>query len=368
MSRATVEVRRIVHLDMDAFYASVEQRDRPELRGRPVVVGGNSRRAVVAAASYEARKFGIRSAMPMFRARRLCPDLVIADLRMDHYRAVSQQIRAILARHTGLIEPLALDECFLDVSESAATITDAGRLAQAMKDEIRKETGLTASAGVGPNKFVAKISSDLSKPNGLVVVQAEDVPGFLAPLPVSRMWGVGAVTERKLGEAGIKTIGDLASADPGWLERMLGKQGPRMWELAHGVDHREVQVSRQPKSVSNETTFEEDTTDLAALRDEIGRLAQRVSQRLRRRELHGRTIVLKLTYENFEHASRRATLSEATNDSRIIAEGAVNLLSRSDAGARPVRLVGVGVTGLGAGPVVLPQLVFFGRPGRISSD
>ena len=346
----TPAARRIIHLDMDAFYASVEQRDRPELRGRPVVVGGSSRRAVVAAASYEARKFGIRSAMPMFRARRLCPDLVIVDLRMDHYGAVSRQFRAILQRHTELIEPLALDECFLDVSHTTATLTDAGRLAQVMKDELRAETGLTASAGVGPNKFVAKIASDLRKPDGLVVVQGEDVVGFLAPLPVVRMWGVGAVTERKLGQAGITTIGDLAAADPEWLERLLGKHGPRMHQFARGLDTRDVQVSRQPKSVSNETTFDEDTTDLQALRDTIGRLAQRVSGRLGRRELQGRTIVLKLTYKNFAHASRRATLAESTADGRIIADAAVKLLGRSEAGTRPVRLVGVGITGLRAGP------------------
>ena len=352
--------RRIIHLDMDAFYASVEQRDRPELKGQPVVVGGTSRRAVVAAASYEAREFGIRSAMPMFRARRLCPGLVIADLRMDHYRAVSLQIRAILRRHSELIEPLALDECFLDVSQRTVTMTEAGWLARTLKDEIGKETGLTASAGVGPNKFVAKIASDLRKPDGLVVVQPDAVVGFLAPLPVSRMWGVGAVTERKLGEAGIKTIGDLASADPGPLERLLGKQGPRMYAFAHGVDQRDVQGSRQPKSVSNETTFEEDTTDLALLRETIGRLAQRVSERLRRRDLKGRTVVLKLTYQNFQHATRRATAAVATSDGHVVADEAVKLLERSDAGARPVRLIGVGVSGLSAGPAASPpQLGLF---------
>src|SRR2546428_5307187 len=340
--------RRVVHLDMDAFYASVEQRDQPELRGRPLVVGGDSRRSVVAAASYEARKFGIGSAMPMFRARRLCPELVIVEPRMDHYRAVSLEIRAILARFTELIEPLALDECYLDVSEQAATLTDAGRLAQAMKDEIRSEVRLTASAGVGPNKFVAKIASALRKPDGLVVVQADEVVGFLAPLPASRMWGVGAVTERKLKAAGITTIDGLAAADPAALEQLLGKRGRRMWEFAHGVDQRDVQVSRQAKSVSNETTFEEDTTDLDVLREKIGRLARRVAERLRRRHLKGRTIVLELTYRNFQHVSRRTTLDESTSDEGTIANEAVKLLTRSDAGTRPVRLVGVGVAGFGA--------------------
>lgn len=183
MTASDAGERRIVHLDMDAFYASVEQRDRPELRGRPVVVGGLSRRAVVAAASYEARAFGIRSAMPTFRARRLCPDLVIVELRMEHYRAVSQQIRAVVMKHTELIEPLALDELFVDVSAVTTSIADAGALARRMKEEIRAETGLTASAGVGPNKFVAKIASDLRKPDGLVVVEPDGVPGFLGPLP-----------------------------------------------------------------------------------------------------------------------------------------------------------------------------------------
>ena len=201
--------RRIIHLDMDAFYASVEQRDRPELRGRPVAVGGSSRRAVVAAASYEARTFGVRSAMPMFRARRLCPDLVVVDLRMEHYRAVSQQIRAILEAHTDLIEPLALDEFYLDVSAGAASIGDAGALARQMKDEIRRGTGLTASAGVAPSKFVAKIASDLRKPDGLVIVEPDAVVAFLAPLPVSRMWGVGQVTERRLK-------GSASTRSPTW--------------------------------------------------------------------------------------------------------------------------------------------------------
>lgn len=343
--------RRIIHIDMDAFYASVEQRDRPELRGQPVVVGSSSRRAVVAAASYEARRFGIRSAMPMFRARRLCPDLVIVDLRMDHYRAVSQLIRTILEGHTALIEPLALDECYLDVSHATRTVTEAGQLAQTMKDEIRRETGLTASAGIAPNKFVAKIASDLRKPDGLVVVQPDEMVGFLAPLPVSRMWGVGRVTERKLHAAGIRTIGDLAQADPGWLEAQLGKHGPRMHEFAHGLDGRGVQVSRQPKSVSNETTFEEDTTDLGVLREQIQSLSPRVSERLRHRGLQGRTVVLKLTYRNFEHVSRRATLPQATDDPQTIALEAEKLLERSEAGARPVRLVGVGVTTLTASVV-----------------
>jgi DNA polymerase-4 len=333
---------------MDAFYASVEQRDRPELRNQPVVVGSSSRRAVVAAASYEARRFGVRSAMPMFRARRLCPELVVVDLRMDHYRAVSQEIHAILARHTDLIEPLALDECFLDVSERAPSVTEAGQLARTMKDQIREETGLTASAGIGANKFVAKLASGLRKPDGLVVVQPEEMGDFLAPLPVARMWGVGRVTERVLHAAGVHTIAELARANPEWLEEQFGKNGPRMREFALGRDTREVEASRSRKSVSAETTFEEDTTDLDSLRDKIAGLAPRVAEHLRRHGLQGRTIVLKLTYRNFEHVSRRATLPQGTRDERVIAAEAQKLLDRSEAGARPVRLVGVGVTALTA--------------------
>ena len=341
--------RRIIHIDMDAFYASVEQRDHPALAGQPVVVGSSSRRAVVAAASYEARRFGIRSAMPMFRARRLCPELVIVDARMDHYRDVSERIRAILSQHTTLIEPLALDECYLDVSERAGTVTEAGQLAQTMKDEIRRDTGLTASAGIAPNKFAAKIASGLRKPDGLVVVHAHDLVDFLAPLPVSRMWGVGRVTERKLIAAGIRTIGDLAQADPAWLQAQLGKHGPRMHSFARGLDDREVQVSRQPKSVSNEATFEADTTELALLHEQIRSLAQTVAERLRRRGLSGRTIVLKLTYRNFAHISRRATLLQATDDAETIALEAQRLLECTEAGVRPVRLLGIGVTTLGTG-------------------
>jgi DNA polymerase-4 len=338
--------RRIIHLDMDAFYASVEQRDRPDLRGLPVAVGGRSRRAVVAAASYEARKFGVRSAMPMFRARRLCPDLAVVDLRMEHHRAVSQQIRGILTRHAHVIEPLARDEFYLDVSGIAASMAEAGALAQRMKDDVRLETELTASAGVGPSKFVAKIASDLRKPDGLVIVEPEAVNGFLAPLPASRMWGVGTVTERRLTAIGIRTLADLAAADPVRLGDLFGKHGPRMVELARGVDARAVQVSRQAKSVSNETTFDYDTTDLGVLGDQIARLAGRVSERLARRGVEGRTVILKLTYRNFQHATRRTTLRRATSDAGIIAAEARALLGRSAAGSRPVRLVGVGVTGL----------------------
>jgi len=347
--------RRIIHIDMDAFYASVEQRDRPALSGHPVVVGSSSRRAVVAAASYEARRFGIRSAMPMFRARRLCPELVIVDARMDHYREVSQHIRTILARYTELIEPLALDECYLDVSDQTRTVAEAGQLAQAMKDAIRGETRLTASAGIAPNKFVAKIASGLHKPDGLVVVKPHDVAGFLAPLPVSRMWGVGRVTERKLVAAAIRTIGDLAQADPARLEAELGKHGPRMHEFAHGRDDRAVQVSREPKSVSNETTFDEDTRDFAVLREHIRSLSPRVAERLRHRGLSGRTVILKLTYSNFEHVSRRATLAHGTNDAATIALEAQKLLERSEAASRSVRLLGVGVTSLGAGVAEAPH-------------
>jgi DNA polymerase-4 len=341
--------RRIIHLDMDAFYASVEQRDRPELRGRPVAVGGSSRRAVVAAASYEARTFGVRSAMPMFRARHLCPDLVVVDLRMEHYRAVSQQIRAILERHTDLIEPLALDEFYLDVSAAATTIAEAGALARRMKDEIRGGLGLTASAGVAPSKFVAKIASDLRKPDGLVVVEPAGVVAFLAPLPISRMWGVGQVTERRLRELGIATLADLAATDPARLGELLGKHGPRMVEFARGADPRSVQVSREPKSVSNETTFEEDTSDLIQLGEQITRLALRVSERLQRRGLAGRTVVLKLTYRNFQHVTRRTTLTAPTRDARVIAAAASALLERSAAATRLVRLIGVGVSGFAPG-------------------
>ena len=280
--------RRIIHLDMDAFYASVEQRDRPELRGRPVAVGGSSRRAVVAAASYEARTFGVRSAMPMFRARRLCPDLVVVDLRMEHYRAVSQQIRAILEAHTDLIEPLALDEFYLDVSAGAVSIGDAGALARQMKDEIRRGTGLTASAGVAPSKFVAKIASDLRKPDGLVIVEPDAVVAFLAPLPVSRMWGVGQVTERRLKELGIHTLADIAATDPARLGDLLGKHGPRMVEFARGADPRQVQVSRAAEVGEQRDDVRGGHLRPAPAGEHIARLAQRVAERLQRRGLAGR--------------------------------------------------------------------------------
>jgi DNA polymerase-4 len=284
--------------------------------------------------------------MPMFRARRLCPDLAIVDLRMEHYRAVSQQIRGLLTRHTHLIEPRALDEFYLNVSGIAASMAEAGAPAQRMKDDVRLETELTASAGVGPSRFVAKIASDLRKPDGLVVVEPEAVADFLAPLPASRMWGVGKVTERRLHAIGIRILADLAAADPVRLGELFGKHGPRMVEFAHGVDNRSVQVSRQAKSLSNETTFEDDTTDLGVLGDQIARLAGRVSERLARPGVEGRTVILKLTYRSFQHATCRTTVRRATSDAGIIATEARALLGRSAAGSRPVRLVGVGVTGL----------------------
>ena len=349
--------RRIIHLDMDAFYASVEQRDRPELRGRPVAVGGSSRRAVVAAASYEARTFGVRSAMPMFRARHLCPELVVVDLRMEHYRAVSQQIRAILEAHTELIEPLALDEFYLDVSATTASIAEAGALARRMKDEIRSGTGLTASAGVAPSKFVAKIASDLRKPDGLVIVEPDAVVAFLAPLPVSRMWGVGQVTERRLKEIGIHTLADIAATDPARLGDLLGKHGPRMVEFARGDDPRQVQVSRQPKSG-------EQRDDLRGghVRPEPAGRAHHaagaaVAERLQRRGLVGRTVVLKLTYRNFQHVTRRTTLTSPTGD----ADGHRHRgAGRSWTGAPRRRAScawsGVGVSGLEAGGGSASQL------------
>ena len=300
----------------------------------------------MAAASYEARTFGVRSAMPMFRARHLCPELVVVDLRMEHYRAVSQQIRAILETHTELIEPLALDEFYLDVSATAASIAEAGALARHMKDEIRRGTGLTASAGVAPSKFVAKIASDLRKPDGLVIVEPDAVVAFLAPLPVSRMWGVGQVTERRLKELGIAHAGRhrgdrsrAAGRPAGQARAAHGRVRPGR-RSARGAGVAAAQVGEQRDDVRGGHVRP------GQLAEHITRLAQRVSERLQRRGLAGRTVVLKLTYRNFQHITRRTTLTAPTGDADVIAAAARALLDRSAAASRLVRLVGVGVSGL----------------------
>ena len=275
-------VRKIVHIDMDAFYASVEQRDDPRLRGKPVVVAWKGNRSVVCAASYEARRFGVRSAMPAIHAERLCPEAIFVPPDFTRYRAVSQSTREIFRRHTDLIEPLSLDEAYLDVTQNKTGLPTATRVAKTIREQIREELQLTASAGVAPNKFLAKIASDWRKPDGLFVIQPEDLDTFLPPLPIGRIPGVGKVTEKRLATLGIKTVGDLRSLELNILEDHFGRYGQRLYELTRGIDQSEVVSDRPTKSISAEDTFETDVP-LAETEAIILRLAERVWAASRKR-------------------------------------------------------------------------------------
>ncbi len=341
---STVPTRRIIHVDMDAFYASVEQRDRPELRGRPVAVGGPAAsRGVVAAASYEAREFGVRSAIPMARAQRLCPDLAIVPPDFRKYRQVSQQVFAIFRSVTPLVEPLSLDEAYLDVTDNAWGETLGVAVARRVKALIREETSLTASAGVAPNKFLAKIASGWRKPDGLTVIAPERVESFLQSLPVDALWGVGPVTAGRLRERGITRLVDVRTADPAVLRAAVGSMADWLVKLAHGQDDRPVQPDRAAKSSSSETTYAEDLTDLDRIRQEVDSLARSNAAWLGRRELLARTVTIKVRYDDFTTITRSDTRA-ATRDPDDIAGRAVALLDKTEAGRRPVRLLGAGVS------------------------
>lgn len=338
--------RVIIHLDMDAFYASVEVRDNPALMGKPVVVGGPSGRSVVSAASYEARRYGIRSAMPVTRARQLCPEAIFLPVRMGRYREVSDQIMAIFERFTPLVEPLSLDEAFLDVTGSARLFGSGREIAVTIKRLIREETGLTGSAGVAANKLVAKIASDLEKPDGLTMVPTGTEREFLAPLPVSRLWGAGATTIKELALLGVTTIGNLAALPVDLLTARFGKSGLHLHQSALGLDDREVVPEREAKSVSHEDTYEEDLRSPAQTRKELLSLAIRVGARLRRHHLAGRTISLKVRYSDFSTVSRAVTLKEATGDGQLLFRAALELLTKTEAHRRSVRLLGISVSNL----------------------
>src|SRR5262245_41917758 len=294
-----MRLRKIIHVDMDAFYASVEQRDDPELRGKPVIVAWKSNRSVVCAASYEARAFGVRSAMPAVRAERLCPQAVFIAPDFSRYRVVSRQVREIFKAHTDLIEPLSLDEAYLDVTENKAGLPTATLVARAIREQIRKELNLTASAGVAPNKFLAKLASDWRKPDGLFVIQPEEIDNFLLPLPVGRLPGVGKVTGEKLEKLEIKTVANLRGPDQSFLEAQFGRFGLRLYELARGIDANEVVPDRPTKSISAEDTFEHDVP-LAETEQMIRRLAEKVWESSRKETRVARTVVLKLKTREFK--------------------------------------------------------------------
>jgi DNA polymerase-4 len=335
--------RRIIHLDMDAFYASVEQRDDPSLRGKPVAVGGSPQgRGVVAACSYEARKFGIRSAMPMARAVRLCPELSIVRPDFAKYRAASQTVMGLLRDCTPLVEPLSLDEAYLDVTENNWGEPLATAIAKKLKQQILETTRLTASAGVAPNKFLAKIASGWQKPDGLTVISPGRVEKFLQQLPVEALWGVGPVTAKKLRAIGIEQLVDVRDREEAELKKTVGSLAGWLKRLSYGDDPREVKPDRPWKSISAETTYPEDLEQLAEMRAEVDRLARRVAASLAKKDLYARAVTLKLRYSDFTTVTRSHTTPVATRAPADFAARAVALLARTEAARRPVRLLGVG--------------------------
>jgi len=339
-------VSQILHADLDAFYASVEQLDNPDLRGKPVLVGGSpAGRGVVATASYEARVFGVHSAMPMRSAVRLCPDGIVVRPRFDRYRYFSDKVREIFKRFTPLVEPLSLDEAYLDIT----TLVEEGRsplaLALDLKRLVNEETGLTISVGSGSSKSVAKIASDLQKPDGLVVVESGNEAGFLAPLAVGNLWGIGPKTAERLRQGGIETIGQLAQQPEDWFKRQFGKRAKSVRDKSQGVDQDPVRTQRETKSVSSENTFSGDLADRTLLKAQLEQLAFQVAGRLVRHGMTGRTITVKVRLADFTTFTRQTTLSTATDSAAVIQGTAWRLFSRELTPGRSFRLLGVGVSG-----------------------
>ena len=340
----------ILHVDMDAFYASVEERERPELVGKPLIVGGTPQgRGVVAAANYAVRKFGVHSAMPTSTALRLCPQAIVLPPRLGFYAAISEQIREIMLRYSPLVEPLSLDEAFIDVTGSELLFGPAPGIGRQIKREIHKRVRLVASVGVAPNKFLAKIASDIAKPDGFVVVDSQNVQEFLDPLPVGRLWGVGRVTGESLQRLGIRTIGQVRQSSVDILMEHFGAVGEHLWQLAHGIDERRVVADREAKSISHETTFAEDIDDCDVLRAWLVELAEQVACRLRRHNLRGRTVQLKIRFADFRTITRSKTVAQPTNITDEIGRTAVELLENCTvAQGQRIRLIGVGVSGFDA--------------------
>ena len=338
--------RAILHLDMDAFYPAVEVLDNPSLKGKPVIVGGSQQRGVVSSASYEARKFGIHSAQPMARAMRLCPHGIFLPVRMVRYQEVSEKVFQIFHRFTPLVEPLSIDEAFLDVTGSVRLFGEPVGIAKKIKQAIREETGLTVSAGVAPSKFVAKIASDMDKPDGLTVVHAHRVRKFLDPLPIEKMWGVGKATQQALARLNIHTFRDLSQMPVEVLEQRLGKNGVKIHHLSMGIDDREVVPEHDAKSIGHERTFSQDIRDEDMARKELLSLANKVARRMRRHGLTGRTVTLKVKYSDFVLITRAMTLAEPTDDGSEIYSTATRLLPKTKVGKRPVRLLGISLSHL----------------------
>ncbi|MCB0317226.1 MAG: DNA polymerase IV [Bdellovibrionales bacterium] len=339
--------RKIIHIDMDAFFASVEQRDHPELRGKPIAVGGSpTGRGVVAAASYEARKFGVRSAMSSARAIKLCPQLIFSKSRFDVYRRISRVIMAILREYSELVEPISIDEAYLDVTFNKKGFRYASQVAKEIRKKIYSYTGLTASAGVAPNKFLAKIASDLNKPNGMAIIQPETALQFLSKLPIRKIHGVGKVTEEKFLQLGIQTVGDLQAISEFELCNNFGKSGSWYFKLARGEDRRPVKVLRTRKSIGIEDTFVEDIIDLSEMATNLKDLASRLEVRMRKSDSKGKTITLKIKYSDFKLITRAVTLNEFISDEENLFSTAKSLLKASYDDSKPVRLLGISVSNL----------------------
>lgn len=338
--------RWIMHVDMDAFYASVEQRDHPEWRGKPVIVGGESRRGVVATASYEARKYGVHSAMPALKAKELCPNGIFAPPRFEVYKEVSDEIHQIMLNYADAYEPISLDEAFLDISGMGEKYPTLGAIGRAIKEEIRKKTDLVASVGIAPNKFLAKMASDMDKPDGLFIIPYGKEKAILRPLPVRRLWGVGKVTEKKLVDSGFNIIGDIQDAPPGKLSALLGNQGPLLQTLSYGIDNRPVEADRAIKSIGSESTCEEDLKDRASIERQIAIHSDIVAQRLRKHHLAGRTISLKIRFASFRTLTRAVSMEEGTSLQEEIYEKAIELLNKIPL-LEGVRLIGVTASKLG---------------------
>lgn len=338
--------RRIIHLDMDAFYASVEILDNQSLKGKPVIVGGSSNRGVVSAASYEARKFGVHSAMPIVTAQKLCPSGVFLPVRMERYKEISGRIMAIFHAYTPLVEPISLDEAFLDVTGSTRLLGAAEDIARQIKKLVYEETGLTVSAGVASSKLVAKIASDLDKPDGLTIVPSGTERAFLALLPIKRLWGIGKATKKTLAMMGVQTIGDLSKVGPELLAGKFGKHGIQMHYASLGIDEREVIPEQRIKSIGNEETFDADLTILKTIQQELLALCNKVGQRLRNKNLAGKTVSIKVKYNDFKQVTRSVTLKEPTNDNKEIYQHSCRLLHKTEAGKKPVRLIGISLANI----------------------
>jgi DNA polymerase-4 len=331
---------------MDAFYAAVEVVDNPDLQGKPVIVGGSSKRGVVSSASYEARKFGVHSAQPIVTARRLCPQGVFLPVRVARYREISGRVFSIFDRFTPLIEPLSLDEAFLDVTRSTQLFGDAERIARTIKELVRTEIGLTVSAGIGPSKFIAKIASDIQKPDGLTIVSSSEVAAFLEPLAVERLWGVGETTSRSLHSLGVRTVGDLRHLPLELLAAQFGKSGILLHRLSLGIDDRAVETEHEVKSIGREETYGQDIHSIEAANKELLRLSYALARRLRCEAFSGKTITLKVKYHDFSLTSRSFTLPHSTDDGKEIFEICSRLLQKTSAGKKPVRLFGISVSHL----------------------